>query len=59
VGIPAIPKEPKFFREVGIEIALEVAARAQGSRSIAAKFLGPFGHIIKTEIPKKSLAIRL
>jgi hypothetical protein len=49
----------KFFREVGIEIASEVAARAQGYKPIAAKFLGPFGHIIKTEILRKSLAIRM
>jgi hypothetical protein len=35
----------KFFREVGIEIASEVSARAEGSRPIAAKFLGPFSHI--------------
>jgi hypothetical protein len=59
VVLPAIPKEPKFFREVGIEIASEVAARAQGYKPIAAKFLGPFGHIIKTEILRKSLAIRM
>jgi hypothetical protein len=49
----------KFFWEVGIEIALEVAARAQGYKPIAAKFLGPFGHITKTEILRKSLAIRM
>jgi len=49
----------KFLREVGIEIALEIAARAQGSRPIAMKFLGPIGHIIKTEILRKLLEIRL
>jgi len=49
----------KLFREVGIEIAPEVAARAQSYKPIAAKFLGPFRHIIKTEILRRSLAIRL
>ena len=49
----------KLFWEAGIEIALGAAARAQGYKPIAAKFLGPFGHINKTEILRESLAIRM